>query len=113
MIRRPPRSTLFPYPTLFRSPPPRHAGRHAELVAAEIDPPVAALVTAALPPGRDVTLVVTSARPLQRLEQRLLRRRLRHVGEVRDRAEPRRRSHRLELSDAHVSPRTPRSRHPP
>src|SRR2546425_4458281 len=22
MIRRPPRSTLFPYPTLFRSPPP-------------------------------------------------------------------------------------------
>src|SRR3712207_7328333 len=28
MIRRPPRSTLFPYTTLFRSPPP--AGRHAE-----------------------------------------------------------------------------------
>src|SRR5438477_8829693 len=32
MIRRPPRSTLFPYTTLFRSPrrgrhrPPRHAG---------------------------------------------------------------------------------------
>src|SRR2546426_11858692 len=24
MIRRPPRSTLFPYTTLFRSPPPRH-----------------------------------------------------------------------------------------
>src|SRR3712207_7233698 len=23
MIRRPPRSTLFPYPTLFRSPPPQ------------------------------------------------------------------------------------------
>src|SRR5229473_5556949 len=29
MIRRPPRSTLFPYTTLFRSPPrgPRHHGR--------------------------------------------------------------------------------------
>src|SRR5258708_20742408 len=25
MIRRPPRSTLFPYTTLFRSPPDRHA----------------------------------------------------------------------------------------
>src|SRR5258708_31366284 len=28
MIRRPPRSTLFPYTTLFRSPPPRLAGLH-------------------------------------------------------------------------------------
>src|SRR2546422_4129704 len=26
MIRRPPRSTLFPYTTLFRSPAPRHDG---------------------------------------------------------------------------------------
>src|SRR3712207_7393992 len=26
MIRRPPRSTLFPYTTLFRSRPPSHAG---------------------------------------------------------------------------------------
>src|SRR2546422_10888728 len=26
MIRRPPRSTLFPYTTLFRSPRPRHTG---------------------------------------------------------------------------------------
>src|SRR2546426_9329287 len=31
MIRRPPRSTLFPYTTLFRSHPPR--GRQALLVA--------------------------------------------------------------------------------
>src|SRR3712207_8341488 len=31
MIRRPPRSTLFPYTTLFRSPR-RGAGRHALLV---------------------------------------------------------------------------------
>src|SRR2546422_8578548 len=27
MIRRPPRSTLFPYTTLFRSPPPLHLYR--------------------------------------------------------------------------------------
>src|SRR3712207_8872058 len=27
MIRRPPRSTLFPYPTLFRSPPGPHHGQ--------------------------------------------------------------------------------------
>src|SRR3712207_8077293 len=27
MIRRPPRSTLFPYTTLFRSDPPLHVGR--------------------------------------------------------------------------------------
>src|SRR3712207_6865470 len=27
MIRRPPRSTLFPYTTLFRSPPPRGGRR--------------------------------------------------------------------------------------
>src|SRR5216684_6215909 len=29
MIRRPPRSTLFPYTTLFRSPRPRRAARQA------------------------------------------------------------------------------------
>src|SRR3712207_7062447 len=28
MIRRPPRSTLFPYTTLFRSDPPRGTERH-------------------------------------------------------------------------------------
>src|SRR5260370_15816591 len=30
MIRRPPRSTLFPYTTLFRSPGPEHAFERAE-----------------------------------------------------------------------------------
>src|ERR1022692_3809527 len=30
MIRRPPRSTLFPYTTLFRSPPPECFGRHPQ-----------------------------------------------------------------------------------
>src|SRR2546427_6095828 len=30
MIRRPPRSTLFPYTTLFRSNPPARCGRRAD-----------------------------------------------------------------------------------
>src|SRR2546421_5718398 len=33
MIRRPPRSTLFPYTTLFRSPHPRWAYRHCRQVS--------------------------------------------------------------------------------
>src|SRR3712207_8509924 len=33
MIRRPPRSTLFPYTTLFRSPAPRELRKVAELAA--------------------------------------------------------------------------------
>src|SRR5689334_24744482 len=36
MIRRPPRSTLFPYTTLFRSPPASCAGRPAP---ADLVPP--------------------------------------------------------------------------
>src|SRR3712207_7836090 len=34
MIRRPPRSTLFPYTTLFRSDSPQHAPRLADRLAA-------------------------------------------------------------------------------
>src|SRR3712207_8451344 len=34
MIRRPPRSTLFPYTTLFRSPPAAVQARGADAVAA-------------------------------------------------------------------------------
>src|SRR5258708_26138106 len=44
MIRRPPRSTLFPYTTLFRSQPRRHARRHARRQAirqARLRPPPA------------------------------------------------------------------------
>src|SRR2546430_11284360 len=50
MIRRPPRSTLFPYTTLFRSPRPARqgaggrgaqCGRSAPPSAAETPPPVA------------------------------------------------------------------------
>src|SRR3712207_7246298 len=33
MIRRPPRSTLFPYPTLFRSPPAPDSRRDAIAIA--------------------------------------------------------------------------------
>src|SRR5258708_38969010 len=33
MIRRPPRSTLFPYTTLFRSPPPAPSGMTATAVS--------------------------------------------------------------------------------
>src|SRR3712207_7488213 len=37
MIRRPPRSTLFPYTTLFRSVQPQAGGvRHAEIYAGRI-----------------------------------------------------------------------------
>src|SRR5256885_4261908 len=35
MIRRPPRSTLFPYTTLFRSIPPSRADHGNELLAVE------------------------------------------------------------------------------
>src|SRR3712207_8620352 len=41
MIRRPPRSTLFPYTTLFRSPPSSPCGG-----------PAASRAARALPPGR-------------------------------------------------------------
>src|SRR3712207_7469841 len=41
MIRRPPRSTLFPYTTLFRS-------------AGQIDPPVAVVVERIAPPLEDL-----------------------------------------------------------
>src|SRR3712207_6947607 len=56
MIRRPPRSTLFPYTTLFRSLEAGHVEREGQLLAA-LDPaperlraPLARLV---VPPGRE------------------------------------------------------------
>src|SRR3712207_8750710 len=58
MIRRPPRSTLFPYTTLFRSPGPRTAdGRSAEWPVvgrpwSVLPPPLRHHVGAALPPRR-------------------------------------------------------------
>src|SRR4051812_49917766 len=38
MIRRPPRSTLFPYTTLFRSPPRRPVRRHGQDVPTTSQP---------------------------------------------------------------------------
>src|SRR5256885_3772928 len=40
MIRRPPRSTLFPYTTLFRSPPPRRKPPAAADCGAPCSPPL-------------------------------------------------------------------------
>src|SRR3712207_8802412 len=37
MIRRPPRSTLFPYTTLFRSRAPLRPGQRRHLLAADLD----------------------------------------------------------------------------
>src|SRR2546428_1763033 len=73
MIRRPPRSTLFPYTTLFRSLP--RAG-HRDLRAA---------VLPHLRPGRD-----HEARPGQRLDDRqhaALRRSEEHTSELQSRSD--------------------------
>src|SRR2546430_9231983 len=55
MIRRPPRSTLFPYTTLFRSGRP-HAGSRGNRAALARDhtrsPPRSAGLPTAIPPGR-------------------------------------------------------------
>src|SRR6266850_7131615 len=39
MIRRPPRSTLFPYTTLFRSPPVAPSGARTATPVAPVPPP--------------------------------------------------------------------------
>src|SRR6266536_6211822 len=49
MIRRPPRSTLFPYTTLFRSRP----GQHAAVPGAAVRPPAGLPAGAAAVLGRD------------------------------------------------------------
>src|SRR5206468_5036104 len=87
-------------------------GRNPVLLAPKFDAAILPLVAPALPAVGDVALVVASARAPQRLEQRLFGLRLRDVGEVGDRAEPRGRRDRLELTDAHISQRTPGYSHP-
>ena len=60
-------------------------GRHAVLVAAEVDQPVLLLVAAAAMPGRDLALVVAAARLRLAAQQRLLGLRAwRQLGEVAD-----------------------------
>src|SRR3712207_8840314 len=66
-IRRTPRSTLFPYPTLFRSPPPSSA-RTASGSSPRDAPPTSSWWTA--PPHRDISairrvaLVLRDGRPV-------------------------------------------------
>src|SRR6185312_14882556 len=60
------------------------------------------LVPAALVAGRDAALVVAAARPLRRLEQALLRRRLGDLLEGRHRAEAAARARRLVLAESHL-----------
>src|SRR6266542_678708 len=78
-----------------------HRRRHVVLVPLEVDDPVVALVPAADAPHRDVPVIVASAALLQRLDKRLLRRRSRDLGEIRDAAEARALRYRLELTNSH------------
>src|SRR5256885_8336571 len=90
MIRRPPRSTLSPYTTLFRSPEPlRHAAlRVEERSAARVEPPVGPVLSAkailggvgnpqaqGLPPPRHRALQVLGMREPRPLLEAHLRRR--------------------------------------
>src|SRR3712207_8466684 len=51
MIRRPPRSTLFPYTTLFRSPPGDRVQRGRRRIQGEVPPPPGGRGRAAAPEG--------------------------------------------------------------
>src|SRR5256885_16699195 len=84
MIRRPPRSTLFPYTTLFRSLQPVQPGRHAVLprclpaahVVRRVDPRPecgAAAVEAGPPPAAAPRHAVAAARSGARLPLSALR----------------------------------------
>src|SRR2546430_8960004 len=59
MIRRPPRSTLFPYTTLFRSDP--------DAVLADLAAKAAALYTRAIPKQYDIARVYSADRKSTRL----------------------------------------------
>ena len=73
----------------------------ADLVALEVDDAVLPLVATATTPHRDVTVVVAAAALGERLDERLLGRGPRDLGEVRDTAEPARGRDRLELTNRH------------
>ena len=79
-----------------------HLGRHAVLVAAEIDHPQHPLVTAAAMPGRDAALVVAAAVFFFGTHQALFRLgAARQVGKIADRGPAAARSHWLIASNAH------------
>src|SRR5690606_7390452 len=86
-----------------------HAGRDPELVPLEVDPAVHPLVTTTAVTHRELAGVVAAATLLERLQQRLLRRRAGDLVETRDRPEPGSRRDRSELTNAHLSPRTRRA----
>src|SRR3712207_6862311 len=79
MIRRPPRSTLFPYTTLFRSLGPRALRRHASRplrldhderlagIVAPVDDQVGDAGTALRLGGRDPVLILVGDRKSTRL----------------------------------------------
>src|SRR2546425_7608719 len=62
MIRRPPRSTLFPYTTLFRSPRPARPDCRASLDPGSTDPGCGRETARGLPPGGAVFLRVSDGR---------------------------------------------------
>src|SRR5581483_10441010 len=69
MIRRPPRSTLFPYTTLFRSPSPRPStdAHHRSSRSAGLEP---AHPVGADPASAAASLVFASATPANRRDLR-------------------------------------------
>src|SRR3712207_7807853 len=62
MIRRPPRSTLFPYTTLFRSPRPPHPRSALSPVQKEKDDHMAQDTTLPLPPQQAVQIAASVLR---------------------------------------------------
>src|SRR3712207_7313716 len=73
MIRRPPRSTLFPYTTLFRSPPVAHGDVEHPILAEGDHPPVVVgegLRDREDPPGRERIGAVRSEEHTSELQSR-------------------------------------------
>src|SRR5205807_5341486 len=77
-------------------------GRHAVLVALEVDQPVLAFVASTLVPRRDPAIDVPPGPLLERTGQRLLGLAAGDLGEVGDAGAPLPGRGRLELSDRHV-----------
>src|SRR5258706_3997415 len=74
MIRRPPRSTLFPYTTLFRSPPPKRVQAAAVAVLAGARSPGPFAVECRLPQALRLRRSEEHTSELQSLTKLLCRR---------------------------------------
>src|SRR3712207_8671470 len=81
MIRRPPRSTLFPYTTLFRSLQPRRES----VTASELRVLPVLVEVDAVGRVEDVALGVEGDRPQHRLEGRPVQRSEEHTSELQSR----------------------------